>query len=73
MLDDSRRRSGASAEPVLPSDGKANVEAKAVSAAGERSPRPGWRSVMVTAAKARATNLPEGAERSLMFIRGLCA
>ena len=63
---------GASAEPVPPPEGAAKNEAKAVSAAGKSSPRPGRQSSVVTAAVIRATNLPEGAERSSILIRGPC-
>ena len=61
---------GASAGPVPPSEGTAKTEAKAVLAAGTITSRPGRRSTVVTAADTRATNLPEGAERSSIFIRG---
>ena len=61
---------GASAEPVMRPKSAAKTEAKAVSAAGKKSPRPGRQSSVVTAAVTRTTNLPEGAERSSIFIRG---
>ena len=61
---------GASAEPVAPSEGKAKTKANAVSVAGKIAPRPGRRSTVVMAAHKRVTNLPEGAERSSIFIRG---
>ena len=63
----------ASAEPVPPLEGTAKTEAKAVSAAGKKSQRPGRQSSVVTAAVARAMNLPEGAETSSILIRGPCA
>ena len=63
---------GASAEPVPPPEGTVKTEAKAVSAAGKLSPRPGRQSSVVTAAVTRATNLPEGAERSSIPIRDPC-
>ena len=44
---------GASAEPVPPSEGKAKNEAKAVSAAGKKAPRPERRSTVVTAVDTR--------------------
>ena len=49
----------ASAEPVPPSEGTAKTEARAVSAAGNTSPRPGRQSSVATAAVTRATNLAE--------------
>ena len=64
---------GASAEPVPPSEGTAKTEAEAASAAGKFSPWPGWQSSVVTAAVTGATNLPEGAERRSILIRGPCA
>ena len=63
----------ASAEPVPPSEGTAKTEAKAMSAEGKISPRPGRQSSVVTAAVTRATKLPEGTERSSILIRGPCA
>ena len=60
----------ASAEPVPLPEGTAKREAKAVSAAGNTSPRPGWQTSVVKAAVTRATNPPEGAERSPILIRG---
>ena len=63
---------GASAEPVPPPEGTAKTEAKAVSVAGEKSPRPGRQSPVVMAAVTRAMNLPEGAEKSSILIRGPC-
>ena len=63
---------GASAEPVPPPEGTAKTEAKAVSAAGKKSPRPGRQSSVVTAAVTRVTNHPEKAERSSTLIRDPC-
>ena len=60
------------AEPVPPPEGTAKTEAKAVSVAGKNSQRPRQQSPVVTAAVKRSTNLPEGAERSSILIRGLC-
>ena len=60
---------GASAEPVPTSVGTAKTEAKSLLAAGKGRPRPGQRSTVVTDAETRATNLPEGAERSSILIR----
>ena len=61
---------GASAEPAPTSVGTAKTEVKLLSAAGKARPRPGQRSTVVTDAETRATNLPEGAEKSLILIRG---
>ena len=63
--------SGASPEPVPTSVGTAKTEAKSLSAAGKARPRPGQRSTVATDAETRATNVPEGAERSIL-IRGPC-
>ena len=63
---------GASAESVPTSVGTAKTEAKAVSAAGNIRPRPGQRSAVATQAAIRATNLPEGTERSSILKRGQC-
>ena len=63
---------GASAEPVPPPEGTVKTEEKAVSAAGKLCSRRGWQSSVVTAAVTRATNLPEGAERSSILICGPC-
>ena len=63
---------GASAEPVPPPEGTAKTEAKAVSAAGKNYPRAGRQSSVVTAADTRATNLPEGTEKSSIFTCGPC-
>ena len=63
----------ASAEPVPSSEGTAKTKAKAVSAAGNDSPRPERQPSVVTATATRATNLPEGGERSPILTRGLCA
>jgi len=63
---------GASAGPVPSSEGTAKTEAKAVLAVGENFPRAGRRSTVATEADTRATNLPEGAERSSILIRGPC-
>ena len=63
---------GASAEPAPTSVGTAKTETKSLSAAGKARPRPGQRSTVVTDAETRATNLPEGAERSSILIRGPC-
>ena len=63
---------GASAEPAPTSVGTAKTEAKSLSAAGKVHPRPGQRSTVATDAETRATNLPEGAERSSILIRGPC-
>ena len=63
---------GASAEPASPSESTAKNEAKSVSAAGKDYRRPGRGSTVVTAADTRATNLPEGKERSLILISGPC-
>ena len=46
---------------------------ESLSAAGKVHPRPGQRSTVVTDAETRATNLPEGAERSSILICGPCA
>ena len=61
---------GASAESVPISVGTAKTEAKAVSAVSKTRPRPGQRSTVATEAQTRATKLPEGAERSSIFVRG---
>ena len=45
---------------------------ESLSAAGEVRPRPGPRSTVVTDAETRATNHPEGVERSSILIRGPC-
>ena len=63
---------GASAEPVPTSVGSAKTEAKSLSAGGKARPRPGQRPAVATGAETRATNLPEGAERSLILICGPC-
>ena len=63
---------GASAEPVPTSVGTAKTEAKSLSAAVKARPRPGQRSTVATDAEARATNLPEGAERLSTLICGPC-
>ena len=63
---------GASAEPVPTSVGTAETEVKSLSAAGKARPRPGQRSTVATDTETRATNLPEGAERSLILKRGPC-
>ena len=63
---------GASGEPLPTSVGTANTETKALSAAGKVRSRPGQRSTVVTDAETRATNLPEGAERSSILICGPC-
>ena len=63
---------GASAEPVPTSVGRAKTEAKSLSAAGKARPRPGQRSTVATDAETRATNLPEGAERSSILICDPC-
>ena len=63
---------GATAEPVPPLGDMAKTEAKAVSVAGQLSPRPGRLSSVVTAAITGATDLPEGAERLSILIRGPC-
>ena len=63
---------GASAGPVPPSLGTAKNEAKAVPAAGKVGPRPGQRSAVATEAETRATNLPEGVERSSILMHGPC-
>ena len=62
----------ASAEPMPPSMGMAKTEAKTVSAAGEIDPRPVLPSVVATEAETRATNLPGGAERPSIPMRGSC-
>ena len=62
----------ASAEPVPPSMGMAKTEAKTVSAAGEIDPRPAQPSAVAKEAETRATNLPGGAERPSILIRGSC-
>ena len=59
-----------SAEPVPPSVGMANTEAKTVSAAGDIDPRPVQPSLVATEAETLATNLPGGAERPLILVRG---
>ena len=58
---------GASAEPA-----PATTEAKSLSAACKVRPPPGQRSTVATDAETRATNLPEGAERSSILLRGPC-
>ena len=63
---------GVSAEPVPPPEGTAKNEAKAMSATGNISPRPGRQSSVVTASVTRVTNLPAGAEKSSILIRGPC-
>ena len=63
---------GASAEPAPTSVGTAKTEAKPLSAAGKVRPRPGQRSTVATEEETRATNPPEGAERSSILIRGPC-
>ena len=62
----------ASAEPVPPSMGMTKIEVKTVSAAGEIDPRPVPPAVVATEAETRATNLPGGAERPSILIRGSC-
>ena len=61
---------GASAEPAPTSVSTAKIESKSLSAAGKAHPRPGQRSTVATDAETRATNLPEGAERLSILIRG---
>ena len=61
---------GASAEPAPTLMGTANTEAKALSAAGKARSRPGQRLTVAMDAETRATNLPEGAERSPILICG---
>ena len=63
---------GASMEPVPPPKVTGKTEVTAVSAAGKNSPPLGRQSSMVTAAATRATIIPEGEERSSIFIRGPC-
>lgn len=63
---------GASAETKPFSGGTAKAEAKAVSAAGEVSPRPGRLSMVLTDAETRAKTFPEGAVRSSILIRDQC-
>ena len=62
ILGNNRRGSGGIGRTVPPQEGTAKPEAKAVSAAGKNSPRPGRQSSVVTAAVTGATNLLEGAE-----------
>ena len=50
---------GASAEPVPPLEGTAQTEAKTVSAAGKKYPRPGRRSTVVTVEDTQATRSPK--------------
>lgn len=64
---------GGAAEPLLPSEGIAETEAKAVLAVGETARRQERRSMVVTEEDTQATNLPEGTEQSSTFIRGPCA
>ena len=61
---------GASVEPVPTSVGTAKTEAKSLSAAGKVRPRAGPRSTVPADAETRAANLPEGAERSSILMRG---
>ena len=62
----------ASAEPVPPSMGMTETQAKTVSVAGETDPRPIQPSVVATAAETRAMNLPGGAERPSILMRDSC-
>ena len=62
----------ASAEPTPPLTGMAKPGAKRVSTEGEIEPRPVQSSAIVTEAETRAMNLPGGAERPSILIRGLC-
>ena len=64
---------GASAEPWSPPEGTTKAEAKAGLAVVENTLKPGRRSTVTTKVDKRATNLPNGAERSSIFIRGQCA
>ena len=59
-----------SADPAPPSMGMAKTEAKTVSVAGEIDSRPVQPSA--TEAETRATNVPRGAERPSILIRGSC-
>ena len=63
---------GASAEPAPTSVGLAKTEAKSLSTAGKAHPRPRQRSTVGTGAETQAMNLPEGADRSSILIRGPC-
>ena len=60
---------GAFAEPMPPSEGMAITKAKAHISGRYIASRPGRRSTVATVADARATNLPEGTERSSILIR----
>ena len=63
---------GDSAEPWSLLESTTKTEAKAVFAAGEKTLKRGRRSTVATEAYIRATNLPGGAERSSILVRGLC-
>ena len=63
---------GASAKPVPTSVGTAKTEAKSLSATGKARPRSGQQSTVATDAETRAKNLPEGAEKSSILMRGPC-
>ena len=63
---------GASVEPAPTSVGTAKTETKSLSAAGKARQRPGQPSTVATCAETRVTNLPEGAEKSSILIRGPC-
>ena len=73
MLGDSRSGSGGfcGSRAALRGHGKNRSE----SGVGGRKnyPRPGRRSTVVTAVDTRATNLPEGAEKSSILTRDPCA
>ena len=64
---------GASAAPASPPEGTTKTEPKAALAVDEKALGPGRRSTVATGADIQATNLPEGAERSSILIRGPCA
>ena len=64
---------GASAEPVLSTEGTAKIEAKAVLVVDEITRRQGHRSTVVTEVDTGAINLSEGAERPSILIYGPCA
>ena len=63
---------GACAEPMPTAVGTTKTDAKSLSVPGKARPRPAQRSTMATDAETRATNLPEGAERSSILMCGPC-
>ena len=72
MLGNTRRCSGSFCRARAAPGGYGKKQSKSNVGGRKNSPRPGRQSSVVTVAVTRATNLPEGAERSSILIRGLC-